>query len=114
MVDRLVRCGHGTLTRGGSGSATTRPRRWRAVSTGTVSDWVTCAIPRTGAPLDIVPLTLLRDGERTMAPDDDFLLREDDELLLAGRLRARAALRATTSDVSVASYVLDGRRVPSS
>ena len=49
-----------------------------------------------------------------MAPDDDFLLREDDELLLAGRLRARAALKATTSDVSVASYVLDGRRVPSS
>ena len=65
-------------------------------------------------PLDIVPLTLLRDGERTMAPDDDVLLREDDELLLAGRLRARAALETTTNDVSVASYVLDGRRVPSS
>jgi hypothetical protein len=65
-------------------------------------------------PLDIVPLTLLREGERTMAPDDDVLLRQDDELLLAGRLRARAALETTTTDVSVASYVLDGRRVPSS
>ena len=65
-------------------------------------------------PLDIVPLTLLRNNERTMAPAEDVLLREDDELLLAGRLRARAALETTFSDVSVASYVLSGRRVPSS
>jgi voltage-gated potassium channel len=65
-------------------------------------------------PLDIVPLTLLRDGDRTMTPSDDTVLRTDDALLLAGRLRARAALRSTMTDRSMASYVLDGRRIPSS
>jgi Trk K+ transport system NAD-binding subunit len=62
--------------------------------------------------LDIVPLTLLRDGERTMAPDGDSLLRLGDQLLLAGRVRDRAALRITMTEVPTASYVLDGRRVP--
>jgi voltage-gated potassium channel len=65
-------------------------------------------------PLDIVPLTLLREGERTMAPAGDVLLRSGDQLLLAGRLRARSALRTTMTEVPTASYVLDGRRVPSS
>ena len=65
-------------------------------------------------PLDIVPLTLLRDGDRTMTPSDDVVLRTGDELLLAGRLRARAALSSTMTEWSVASYVLDGRRIPSS
>jgi voltage-gated potassium channel len=64
-------------------------------------------------PLDIVPLTLLREGERTMAPAGDVLLRSGDQLLLAGRLRARSALRTTMTEVPTASYVLDGRRVPS-
>ena len=64
-------------------------------------------------PLDIVPLTLLREGERTMAPAGDVLLRWGDQLLLAGRLRARSALRTTMTEVPTASYVLDGRRVPS-
>jgi len=64
--------------------------------------------------LDIVVLALLRDAETTMVPSDDVVLRRDDELLLAGRLWARAALKTTMTDVSVASYVVDGRRVPSS
>jgi Trk K+ transport system NAD-binding subunit len=64
--------------------------------------------------LDIVPLTLFRDGERTMAPTGDLPLRTDDQLLLAGRRRARAALSTTMTEVSTASYVLEGRRVPSS
>jgi voltage-gated potassium channel len=64
--------------------------------------------------LDIVPLLLAREGERVMAPTGDEVLRADDELLLAGRLHARAALDLTLSDVPTASYVLDGRRVPSS
>jgi voltage-gated potassium channel len=64
--------------------------------------------------LDIVALALLREGERTLAPADDVVLREDDRLLLAGRPSARGALETTMTDVSTASYVLDGRRVPSS
>jgi hypothetical protein len=64
--------------------------------------------------LDIVPLTLLRDGERTMAPGGDVLLRDGDQMLLAGRLRDQAALTTTMTEVPTASYVIDGRRVPSS
>jgi len=65
-------------------------------------------------PLDIVPLMLMRDGTSTLTPDQDLVLRADDELLLSGRLRARAALDLTKSDVFTASYVIEGRRVPSS
>jgi hypothetical protein len=61
--------------------------------------------------LDIVALTLLRDGERTITPPGDVVLRPDDQLLLAGRLPARAALDATMTEEPTASYVLDGRRV---
>jgi len=64
--------------------------------------------------LDIVPLTLLRDGARTMTPDGDVRLRADDQLLMAGRLRDRAALVTTMTEVPTASYVLDGRRLPAS
>ena len=65
-------------------------------------------------PLGIVPLALLRDGERTMTPGGDVVLRAEDQLLLAGRLRDRAALNTTMSEVFTASYVIDGLRVPSS
>jgi voltage-gated potassium channel len=64
--------------------------------------------------LDIVALSLFRDGERTMAPSGDVVLRADDQLLLAGRPRARSALDTTLTEVPTASYVVDGRRVPSS
>lgn len=64
-------------------------------------------------PLHVVALTLLRDGERSMAPAGDVRLRTGDQLLLAGRMRDRAALRTTMSEVPTAAYVLDGRRVPS-
>jgi hypothetical protein len=57
---------------------------------------------------------MFRDGERTMAPRDDVLLQAGDELLLAGRLRDKAALHTTMTEASTASYVLDGRRVPAS
>jgi voltage-gated potassium channel len=62
--------------------------------------------------LDIVALALFRDGERTMAPRGDAVLRAGDDLLLAGRLRDRAALHTTLTEDATASYVLDGRRVP--
>jgi hypothetical protein len=64
--------------------------------------------------LDIVALALLRDGNRTITPSGEALLRADDQLLLAGVLRSRAALDTTMTDVPTASYVLDGRRVASS
>ena len=64
--------------------------------------------------LNVIPLTLLRDGKRTMTPAGDVMLRADDQLLLAGRLRDRAALDATLTQGFTASYVVDGRRVPSS
>jgi voltage-gated potassium channel len=64
--------------------------------------------------LDIVPLMLLRDDERLMAPGEDLALRANDDLLLAGRLRARGALDLTLTDPTTAAYVVEGRRVPSS
>ena len=117
MVDRLVeRCGRGTpdLWRVRLGHDEAPALEGRLDGDGLrLGDLLRDPADRE-RPLDIVPLTLLRNNERTMAPAEDVLLREDDELLLAGRLRARAALETTFSDVSVASYVLSGRRVPSS
>lgn len=64
--------------------------------------------------LGIVPLALLRGGQRSMAPPGETVLNADDQLLLAGRLRDRAALESTMTQPPVAAYVLQGRRVPSS
>lgn len=65
-------------------------------------------------PLSAVTLVVLRDGESTLAPDDDFVLRAGDELLLAGRPSARRALGTALFVESVLEYVVSGRRVPSS
>jgi Trk K+ transport system NAD-binding subunit len=62
--------------------------------------------------LDVVALTLFRDGDRTMAPPGDMMLRAGDNLLLGGRIRDQAALNTTMTELPTASYVLDGRRVP--
>jgi hypothetical protein len=62
--------------------------------------------------LDIVALALFRGRERIMAPSGDVVLQAGDDLLLAGRLRDRAALHTTLTEDPTASYVLDGRRVP--
>jgi hypothetical protein len=48
-----------------------------------------------------------------MAPGGGQLLRPGDQLLLAGRPRAQAALQTTLTEVPTASYVVDGQRVPS-
>jgi voltage-gated potassium channel len=65
-------------------------------------------------PIEAVPLALLRDEETVVAPADDLVLRDGDELLLAGRPAARRALDATLHDESAAAYVVEGRLVPSS
>jgi voltage-gated potassium channel len=117
LVDRLVeQCGQGT------------PDLWRVSLSRDEAPALQARLDRHSLRLDdllrdpadrhhslrIVPLTLLRDGERTMTPDGDLVLRADDQLLLAGRLRARAALDTTMTEAFTASYVIDGHRVPSS
>ncbi len=64
-------------------------------------------------PLPALALARLRDGEETMAPDDDEMLRPGDQILLAGRAVARGLLDGTLLDRASATYVLDGHRVPS-
>jgi Trk K+ transport system NAD-binding subunit len=65
-------------------------------------------------PLPAVPLALLRaDGTRVMAPEDE-VLRPDDQLLVAGRARARSSLRLTLTEEPTAAYVLEDRFAPSS
>jgi hypothetical protein len=66
-------------------------------------------------PLPAVPLALLReDGSRVMAPPDDEVLRTGDQLLLAGRARARSSLLLTMTEEPTAAYVLEDRFAPSS
>jgi voltage-gated potassium channel len=65
-------------------------------------------------PLHTVVLLVLRGDEAFLAPEPDFVLAPDDELLLAGRPGARRALSTSLEVDSVLEYVLSGRRVPSS
>jgi Trk K+ transport system NAD-binding subunit len=67
-----------------------------------------------GEPLHALVLLVLRRGEATLAPDDDFVLEAGDELLLAGWAAARRALGTILLVEAVREYVLTGRRVPSS
>jgi voltage-gated potassium channel len=65
--------------------------------------------------LPAVPLALVRaDGTRVMAPGDDVVLGPDDQLLLAGRPRARSSLELTLTEEPTAAYVLEDRFAPSS
>ena len=65
-------------------------------------------------PLPAVPLLVLRGEDCSLAPDRDFPLAADDEILLAGRPAARRALDTTLLLEPVGEYVLSGRHVPSS
>jgi Trk K+ transport system NAD-binding subunit len=65
-------------------------------------------------PLHAVVLVVSRNGEIILAPDDDFVLAEGDELLLAGWAAARRALGTILFVDAVREYVVTGRRVPSS
>ena len=64
--------------------------------------------------LPAVPLLVLRGGESALAPEGDFVLAADDEILLAGRPAARRSLDTTILLDTVAEYVVSGRHVPSS
>ncbi|CAA9246597.1 MAG: Potassium channel protein [uncultured Blastococcus sp.] len=63
--------------------------------------------------LHALVLLVMRGSEFTLAPDDDFLLRPGDELLLAGKPAARRALSTLLLVDGVLEYVVTGRRVPS-
>ena len=65
-------------------------------------------------PLHAVVLLVLRGNEAILAPDDDFVLAQGDELLLAGWPAARRALGIILEVDAVLEYVVTGRRVPSS
>jgi voltage-gated potassium channel len=116
MVQRLVdRCG------------TSTPELWRVELTEAdapaLIDWLAAGGLRLGdvlrspnhrdVALDVVPLILLRDGDRMLAPDDDCVLEIGDVLLLAGRPAALTALAATVSDEGIAAYVIANETVPS-
>lgn len=65
-------------------------------------------------PLHAVPLLVLRDNESILAPDPDFVLAPEDQLLIAGRRSARNALRTTLILERTMEYVVHGRSIPSS
>jgi voltage-gated potassium channel len=65
-------------------------------------------------PLPAVPLLVLRGETCSLAPDGEFLLAPDDEILFAGRATAHRSLEATLLLETVAEYVVSGRHVPSS
>jgi voltage-gated potassium channel len=64
--------------------------------------------------LPVVPLMVLRDGDSVLAPDDDFELAPQDELLICGEAGARRALGMTLIIDATREYVLTGRHVPAS
>lgn len=64
-------------------------------------------------PLDAMALTRFRAGHRIMTPDDDEVLEPGDQLLIAGRAGARRLLMDTMVDLPTATYVLEGRTIPS-
>ena len=117
MVDRLVeRCGTGTpdlwhirLTEAEAPALADRLREEGV----TLGDLLRDPGNRVES-LHAVPLALLTDGTRVMAPDEHHVLHLGDQLLLAGRLRDRAALQATLTEETSAAYALEGRHLPSS
>ncbi len=64
--------------------------------------------------LRVVPLLVRRGEDYVLTPDDDFILAEGDEMLLAGRPADRRALDTTMIVDSASEYVLFDRNVPSS
>lgn len=60
-------------------------------------------------PLPILPLLIERNQETTLLPDGDFVLAEDDHLLLASTHAIRRNLEFTLQNANELAYVLDGR-----
>ncbi|MGN6576668.1 MAG: NAD-binding protein [Nocardioides sp.] len=116
LVDRLVeRCGKGTpdmwVTRLDEDDAPALSR-WLRDGELRLGDLLRSPEERE-EPARVVPLALLRDGESIVTPGDDQLLQAGDELLFAGTASARRALDAVLGDEPTATYVIEGRIVPS-
>jgi voltage-gated potassium channel len=62
--------------------------------------------------LPAVPLLVMRRGDVTLAPGDDFVLAPGDEILLAGWTSARRSLDTTLVVDAAREYVVSGRHVP--
>lgn len=58
--------------------------------------------------LPAIVLMVERNGEAVLLPDDDFKLRADDAILLAGRHSARSMLKLTLRNANVLHYILTG------
>ena len=56
-----------------------------------------------------VVLMVERDGRAHLLPNDEFTLRENDAMLLAGKREARSVLDLTLKNANALDYVLTGR-----
>jgi len=63
-------------------------------------------------PLACLPLLLRRDGRDHPLPAEDMPLARGDEILFAGRLRARRSQQLTLANVNALDYVRTGRDLP--
>ncbi len=62
--------------------------------------------------LACLPLLLRRAGRDRLLPDDEMPLAAGDEILFAGRLRARRSQQLSLANVNVLDYVRTGRDLP--
>jgi voltage-gated potassium channel Kch len=62
--------------------------------------------------LSCLPLLLRRGGRDYPLPPDDMALERNDEILFAGRLRARRSQQLTLANVNALDYVRTGRDLP--
>ena len=117
VIDRLTTlCGHHLQDLWKvrlSGREAPAVQAWLASGRARLGDLMREPVDR-DEPLPAVPLLVLRGEDCSLAPDGDFLLAVDDEILLAGRPTARRSLEATLLFEAVTEYVFSGRRVPSS
>jgi voltage-gated potassium channel len=61
------------------------------------------------AVLPIIVLMIVREGKSFLLPDDEFLLKAGDALLLVGRHDARSALNLTLQNTNALDYTLTGQ-----
>jgi len=63
-------------------------------------------------PLECLPLLLRREGLDHLLPAADMPLARGDEILFAGRIRARRSQQLTLANVNALDYVRTGRDLP--
>lgn len=60
------------------------------------------------AMLPVVVLMIMRQGRSILLPDDEFMLKEGDAVLVAGQHAARSTLHLTAQNANALDYVLTG------